>query len=66
MQILDRARGALMLDRPRQNFMAAGRELVSNGPIEGFRTAVKDVWHTQTERIDTVAGTKLSNGGPFQ
>jgi len=65
MEYLQRAKGALMLDKPVPNIKETLREFVRNGPIEGGRTGVQRVWNTNMQRIDNIAGTKLSQGGPI-
>jgi hypothetical protein len=65
MDVLNRIKGAAMVDKPVSNLKDTLRETFRNGPIEGVRTGVQKVWNTNMQRIDNIAGTKLSQGGPL-
>lgn len=65
MEIINRAKGALMLDKIPQNTKAIGRSLISHGPIVAIVEGSGLVWNTMGSRVDSIAGTKLSQGGPL-
>lgn len=65
-QVLDKARGSLMLEKGPQNLRETGRDFVSKGPITAVYNGVERVWGTMGQRIDNLLGTHLSSGGPLR
>ncbi len=65
-QVLDRARGALMLDEVPKTARDTGRTFVAHGPLTAGINLVDKVWNNMGRRIDHLAGTNLSQGGPLR
>lgn len=65
-QFLDRAQGALMLDEAPKNVRATISDLVAKGPLTAVYNGVERVWNTNARRVDHIAGTHLSSGGPVR
>lgn len=65
-QVLDKARGALMLDEVPKTIRSAGRDFVAHGPITAVINVVDRGWNNMGRRIDHIAGTNLSQGGPLR
>jgi len=66
MDILGRVRSAVKPDRPVKNIKLTLRTLVAHGPLRAAVDGSDAVWSTNMERIDDLAGTQLSRGGPIQ
>lgn len=65
MDIANKARGALMLDQIPANAKHIAGKLISHGPLVAAVEGSGRVWNTMTRRVDGIAGTKLSQGGPL-
>ncbi len=64
-EIVGRVKSALMLDRPVPNLKATVSDLFAHGPITAVVGGVDRVWNTMGQRVDNIAGTHISSGGPL-
>jgi len=65
MEVLNRVKGALMVERIPANIRATARMGIAHGPLKMIVEGSDLVWNTNAQRVDNVAGTKLASGGPL-
>jgi len=64
MEVLNRAKSALMIERVPTNAKSIVRTAIAHGPIKALVEGSDTVWNTNAQRIDNLVGTKLAGGGP--
>jgi hypothetical protein len=64
-EVLQRVRGALLIDRVAPNTKETIRDFVRSGPIKGLVNGSERIWNTTAQRVDNAVGTKLAGGGPI-
>jgi len=63
-EVLQRVKGALLIDRIAPNTRETVRDLIAHGPVRAVVNGTDRIWNTTAQRVDNAAGTKLSSGGP--